>query len=152
MCILRRVAKSPWYFLRSDAVSFLSISDHLTKVAYVQSMIYLESTPVIHSYIADGLRTQYKREGTKHKMKWMKPCADEVLSEKEVHIPQPSFMAFHLEIRWHRRICDDWPNGWLQCPAGDVACQDQPSRGRHMGLMCRGFHSPYGSCQREARV
>ena len=34
----------------------------------------------------------------------------------------------------------------------DPACRDPPAFGHHMGFISRGFPSPYGSCQREAKV
>ena len=35
-----------------------------------------------------------------------------------VHSPQPTSLAFHYKIRWHRRVCDGQLNGWLQHSAG----------------------------------
>ena len=62
-----------------------------------------------------------------------------------VHSPQPTNLTIHYEIRWHKRVCDDRLNGWLQCPAGDPVCRDPAARGHHTGFICGGFTSPWGA-------
>ena len=94
----------------------------------------------------------HKIRQEKDNMKRKNPCAKEAKCDKGVHSPQPTFLTIHYEIRLHQRVCDDRLNGWLQCPAGDPVCQDQPARGHHTGFVCWGFPSPLGSCRREVRV
>ena len=55
--------------------------------------------------------------------------------------PQPTNLTIHKETRWHKRVCDDRLNGWLQCPAGDPeTCEWTPHR-----FLCGGFPSPWGN-------
>ena len=55
-----------------------------------------------------------------------------------MHSPQPTNLTIHLQIGWHRRVCDDRLNGRLQCPAGDLVSLGPLARGHHMGFVCRG--------------
>ena len=59
-----------------------------------------------------------------------------------MHSHQPTNLTIHYEIRWHKRVCDDRLNGWLQCPAGDPVCRDPPARGHHTGFFCGGSLPP----------
>ena len=62
-----------------------------------------------------------------------------------MHSPQPTNLTIHYEIRWHKRVCDDRLNGWLQCPAGDPVCRVPPARGHHTGIICGGTLSIWGA-------
>ena len=55
-----------------------------------------------------------------------------------MHSPQSTNLAFHYEIRWHRRACHDRLNRWLLRPTKDTVSRDQPARKHHKGLICRG--------------
>ena len=54
-------------------------------------------------------------------------------------------MTIHSEIRWHKRVCDDRLNGWLQCPAEDTICRYPPACGHHTGIFCGGTLPPCGA-------
>ena len=38
--------------------------------------------------------------------------------------PQPTNLAYHCDILWHIKVCDDRRSGWLQRPTGDPVCLD----------------------------
>ena len=64
---------------------------------------------------------------------------------KKFKVRRRCTVSSSLKIRWHKRACDDRPNGWLQCPVGDPVCRDPPARGHHTGFMCGEFPSPWGA-------
>ena len=62
-----------------------------------------------------------------------------------MHSLQPTNLTIHYEIRWHKRVCDNRLNGWLQCRAGDPVFRDPPARGHHTGFICWGSLPPWGT-------
>ena len=57
-----------------------------------------------------------------------------------MHSPQPTNLTIHLEIRWHKRVCDDRLNGWLQCPAGERSeFNIKPPLGAPLLIFPRGY-------------
>ena len=45
-------------------------------------------------------------------------------------------------------MCDHRLSRWLQRHARDLVCRDPPTRGRHTGIICRGFPSPNRNWER----